>query len=141
MDKYFDDIIQGKFEFVKEIPLAEIKDSFKSLIRLAYQTENIEVLKFVQFLNDYYHNDHELKYLIAELIVTAFNYLPDGYKMAFDYAKGALDLNENDVSYKEFILLFYNIPDKLLSREQAEKYAYEILKADPDNKAAQLILI
>ena len=140
MDKYFNDILQGRFEYVRDkVKLGEIKMTFKSLIRLAYQTEDTQVLKFVQYLDNQYPNDHELKYLIAEMIVSAFNYLPDGYKMAFEYAKSAIGLNVNDTSYKEFILLFYNIPDKLLSREEAEKYASEVLKVEPNNKAAKLV--
>ena len=140
MDKYFDDLAKGRFEYVKnEVAISVIKKSYKSLIRMAYQTEDPQVLRFVQYLDEHYPNDHELKYIVAEMLVTAFNYLPGGYKLAFEYAKSAIRLNENNTRYKEFILLFYTLPGKLLNRKDALKYAREILKVDPTNKAAELV--
>ena len=41
---------------------------------------------------------------------------------------------------KEYLLLYYDIPDKLLSREEAEVIANALLSQDPSNVTARNIL-
>ncbi|WP_278343214.1 hypothetical protein [Parageobacillus thermoglucosidasius] len=61
-------------------------------------------------------------------------HLPDAYASALYHAKRAVELSPEDVSLKEHLLLFYEIPEKLISKEEAKAIAQEILKIITDNK-------
>ncbi|MBN2910566.1 hypothetical protein JQC72_13750 [Polycladomyces sp. WAk] len=47
---------------------------------------------------------------------------------------------KGDVSVKEFLLLFHEIPEKLISEDEAKKIAMEVLKEKPDSIPALRIL-
>ncbi|BBW96444.1 hypothetical protein ACPVTF_08110 [Geobacillus icigianus] len=82
----------------------------------------------------YYH------YLASELLSTAFCHLPDAYASALYHAKRAVELSPEDVSLKEHLLLFHDIPEKLISKEEAKAIAQEILKIMPNSEAAKNVL-
>jgi len=56
--------------------------------------------------------------------------------MGLFHAKKALELKPNDISLQEYLLLYHTLPDKLLSDQEAEQLAKNILKFDPNNSAA-----
>ena len=105
----------------------------------AYETEDEVFCEFYEFLLSKDYNNPELHYALAELYTSVFNFLPSGYKKAFTHGQIAIKLAPNELSYKEFILLFYTLPTPILSKEKAEEYANEILECDRKNKAARFI--
>ncbi|MBN2909209.1 hypothetical protein JQC72_06690 [Polycladomyces sp. WAk] len=129
-DKAFDLIIENSldFETVKGI-----------LLEIAFETESLLVLTFTNYLLQKC-GDARIHLLIAELLVTAFSHFEGAYPSAFYHIKQA-DLNmKGDVSVKEFLLLFHEIPDKLISEEEAKKIAIDVLKEKPDSIPALRIL-
>lgn len=68
------------------------------------------------------------------------NHLEGAYQAAFFHAKKAVGLSPNDISYKEYLLLFYEIPEQLLTKEEATDIAKEILEEDPENKVSLFVL-
>jgi hypothetical protein len=51
-----------------------------------------------------------------------------------------MQLAPDDVEIKEYLLLFYNIPDKLINEEEASDLAREILERKPGSKVALEVL-
>lgn len=59
--------------------------------------------------------------------------------MAYWHATEMLKL-ETTLKNKEFMLFFYNIPEKILSEEYARELAKDILQQDINNKLAMSII-
>jgi hypothetical protein len=141
MNELLNNILAGQFYEARQIMLTlNFQDCHEKIILEAYDSENKAFLKFYEYLVAQAPEDAKLQYAIAEMLTTVFNVLPDGYERAFEHALKAIDLAKDDMSYKEFILLFYNLPRPLLSREMALKFASEILRADSSNMAAREIM-
>ena len=79
----------------------------------------------------------ERHFLAAHLMSTALCHLPDGYQVAFYHMKKALVLDPGNVGYKMDLLLFYDIPEQLLSPREARRIAEEILAQEPDHAVAR----
>lgn len=129
-DEAFDFITENNldFETVKGI-----------LLEIAFETESLLVLTFAHYLLQKCR-DARFHLLIAELLVTAFSHFEGAYRSAFYHAKQADQNMKGDVSVKEFLLLFHEIPDKLISEEEAKKIAIDVLKEKPDSIPALRIL-
>ncbi len=82
----------------------------------------------------------ELHYIAAEVLATALCHLEGAYSSALYHARRAVELDPTDVSLKEFLLLFHDIPEKLISTEEAKKIAAEVVKEKPDSSSARDIL-
>lgn len=124
-------------EVLNEIGLDKVKDH---IIENAFESDDTIYCDFYDFLLERFPNKSDYYYAAAELYTTVFNYLTDGYAKAFDFSKKAIEIDPSDISLKEFILLFYNLPQPLLKRDSAIKYAEEVIFSDKDNKAAKAIL-
>lgn len=134
-------ITQRKFKTA----LNHIKDiDFKNLMQdiqeAAFIEEDIVYYDFLNYMIQHGYNTAELHYYASEFMATTLNFLPNAYKIAFEHGKKAIELNPNDISLKEYIILFYDIPDQLLDKESAIKYAQEILAIDSGNKTALRVL-
>lgn len=81
----------------------------------------------------YLHN------LTSVIMSTALCHIQGAYQTAFFHAKKAIELAPNDLNFKEFLLFFYVIPEKLLSHDEAMIIAKEILMKR-DSKPARQIL-
>lgn len=53
--------------------------------------------------------------------------------------KKAEELSPDDISFKDYLLLFYDLPEQLMSKEDSNKIAKEILMIDPDNATVKSI--
>ena len=127
-------------EASKMISQKEFKSLFEEILLLAFKEEDILYYDFMCFLLENGHNTSEMQYYTSELMATALNILPNGYKLAFEHAKKALALAPNDDSLKEYLLFFYEIPDQLLDKETAISLARDILKKNPDSVAAKQLV-
>ena len=79
----------------------------------------------------------DVHHLASELFSGPFCYLKEGYQIALYHARCAVVLRQSDVSFKEYLLLFNAIPEKLLTDEEALTIRHEILKIDPDSKTVK----
>lgn len=82
----------------------------------------------------------ELHFIASSLLAFPLCHLEGAYASGYYHARKAVVLSPSDVSYKEFLLFFHEIPDQLLRTEEAVELATEVLKKDPGSKAAQDIL-
>ena len=66
-------------------------------------------------------------------------FLEGAYSVALFHSRELLK-NERNVLNLERILFFYNIPEKLVDKNEAKSIAQEILKLEPDNVVAHDIV-
>lgn len=130
----------GKFEEAKAyIKDMSSEDMHNSLIDLGFKTECVPLYTFVTFLL-IEKETATLHYCAAMLIAQCFVYIEGSYSMGLFHARRSVELAPDDPSYKEYLLLYYNIPDKLLNKEDAEAIANALLSQDPSNITARNIL-
>jgi hypothetical protein len=55
---------------------------------------------------------------------------------ALFHARRRLELDSDNLRYKEFLLFFHSVPDDLINDEEAMQICLEILEQDPTNKCA-----
>ena len=82
----------------------------------------------------------QLHYLAAEMLALPLCHIEGAYVSALYHARKAVALDPEDITLKEFLLLFHNIPDMLIEVEEAQKIAQEVLKVRPDSFHAEEIL-
>lgn len=134
-------IINREFSLARSIYIQGDKINLdKDIIQAAYSSEDTVYCDFYEYMirQDLYNAS--LHYALAELYALVFNFLPDGYEMAFYHIKKCIELAPSDVSYKEFMLLFHNIPKPLLSKQEALNYAYQVISIIPESNTAWAII-
>jgi tetratricopeptide (TPR) repeat protein len=133
-------ITLGDFQEAKKIFLqmnsSETRDS---LLKIGYDTESIAPYSFLCGLL-IESESSELHYMASELLSNPLCFLAGAYNAALYHARRAAELSPNDISYKEYILLFYNIPEKLIPKEEAICIATEILSVNPNSIVAKDVL-
>ncbi len=70
------------------------------------------------------------------LISQALSHIEGAYNTGLYHARQAIQIEPKNITYKEYILLFNNIPEKLINDLEAIAIAKEILKQDPTNATA-----
>lgn len=134
-------IKKGDFQkAINQIDFSSFQEDYEVLLSKAYEDEDICYYDFLTYMIENGYNNSQMNYYASELMATVFNFLPEGYKKAFDHAEQAIKLEPNNFSLKEYILMFNEIPDKLLDDATAKSYACEIIKVDPVNKAALKVM-
>lgn len=133
-------IFNYNFEEAKELfnELNEKKqDEILSLI--AFDTGNILVYTFIGYL--IFENNTAFRHSLAAAIMSSeFCWIEGAYETAFFHARKACELSPNDVGFKEFLLFFHVIPERLLTKEEAIKIATEVLVTKKNSKAAKGII-
>lgn len=131
-------VLEGNFELAtKEI--GEFNNQIlDELFPILYEKPDICFYGFVAY-SAHTKVDAHLHYLASEILVSCFPHFVGAYNLAFYHAKQAISFSPKDISYYEHLLLFYNIPEKLLSKEEAVNAAKFILSINADNKIAKNI--
>jgi len=88
-----------------------------SLFLIAYDNENLIPYRFVNYVL-LEQETTQLHYLASFLLCMALNHLDGAYQTDFFHATKPDKLALNDISYMEYLLFFYEIPDQCLKREQ-----------------------
>lgn len=133
-------IMSGDFKEAKVLIEKESGDFLKQIIlELGFDEESIGAYSFVSHLITI-NETSDFHYLASELLSTALCHLPDAYSSALFHARRALELNPKDVSLKEYLLLFHDIPEQLISKEEAKEIARDIVNTMPNSTAARNIL-
>ena len=110
----------------------DIKDAGNMIMNIAYDTENICVYSFVQYMI-WKTERIEWMELAIDIMINPFCFLEGAYSVALFYLREVLRIKKN-IENLERILFFYHIPEKLVGIEEAKKIAEEILKIEPTNK-------
>ena len=140
MDDFKQAIVRGDFSKAKHLSIhMNLEALTDTLYLIAYDNETIAPYGFVNYLL-LDKESSELHYLASYLLSMGLNHLEGAYQTAFFHAKKAVELSPNDNSYKEYLLLFYEIPEQLLTKEEATDIAKKILEKDPENKASLFVL-
>jgi len=106
------------------------------IVGLGFDTGSIALYTFVALLLIERESPY-LHYCAAVLMGQALVYVDGAYSAAFFHAQRAMKLAPDDPSYKEYLLLYYYIPDRLLSYEKARRIAESLLIQDPQNSTAK----
>ncbi|WP_088012311.1 hypothetical protein [Gottfriedia acidiceleris] len=138
---YFKDAILSG-DFIKARELSSNMDGeslLEELFLIAYEEESIAPYAFANFqlLEEESSENH---YMISFILSMALNYLEGAYQASFHHAKKAMELSPEDNSYKEYILYFNKLPERLLSNEEAIEVANSILENDPINTTALSVI-
>lgn len=133
-------ILSGDFETGEKIcSNISYKDLEEELTRLAFDTEEISIYLFVLYLL-HKHENADLDYIASELLVAVYTFLPGAYYLAYQHLLKACILEPNNYEYKESLLLFYEIPEKVIDKIQAREIAREVLKKKPNSEIARKII-
>lgn len=111
----------------------------KLLLKLCYETENIIIYTFLNSML-FDKEKAELHYLAAELLSMPLCHINGAYESALFHARKAIELDPDDISYKEYILFFHRLPNTIISDEEVITFATEVLSEIPDSKVALDIL-
>lgn len=144
MDKYSslkNEILSGDFvQARKTVKTMSFREFYRFMMGQPYHTEKEVVFYFfmVDLIgekeDDEYHN-------LASIIMTfGLNWMPGAYNVAMCHLQRAIQLNPDNIGYKQEMLLFNIMPDQLLSKEEALAYAREVHEVDPLDLTANDIL-
>lgn len=110
-----------------------------TLLVTAYDDENLLTYTFCTHVLSK-EPSAKWHYIASFLMAMAFNHFGNGYQVAYYHALKAVELAPADITLKEYILLFYSIPEKLLPVEKAVAFAQEINKVDGNNEVVNMLL-
>ena len=115
-------ITSGKFheafDLIKGRNITSVAEELKDE---AIGSEDISYYAFINYLNKDGDNA-ELHFICSLIASVGINHYKGGYATAFYHITRAIELEPNNTSYKQYALLFNDIPDKLLSDALAKKY-------------------
>ncbi len=135
MEEFKRNLFQGKYEVIEELCKSMDKDSLRDMIMtIAYDTENISVYSFVQYMINKTQKENWIE-LAIDIMLNPLCFMEGAYSIALFHAR-ELILLEKSIKNLERILFFYNIPEKLVDEEEAKYIANEILKEEPNNEVA-----
>lgn len=130
---------QGKYceanELLKNLEFSDIKNIIMSI---AYDTESIFIYDFILFMLKKSNEKNWIE-LCIDVMLNPLCFLEGAYSVALFHSRELLK-NERNVLNLERILFFYNIPEKLVDKNEAKSIAQEILKLEPDNFVAHDIV-
>jgi len=133
-------ILNYKLEEASKL-LQEISLDFfaNKIISLAYKNSSLLYYSFIEFLINQNQNA-EYHSIASQLLSSSLCHFNGAYQSAYFHALKAIELEPENIKYKEFILFFYEIPENILSFEKAQEIANEIIKTEPQNIVANQIL-
>ena len=130
-------IINGDFsKAYLEINQLGIEEVYDFLIDLACDTKNIVVYGFVFYLISR-KEIHIFHSLASDILAFPLCSLQRAYALALFHARRALELDPENIEHLQFLILFYDIPEKLIEESEALKIAKEILKRNPESNLAK----
>lgn len=141
MDRLCDLILLGKFDKAAKIAKQYLeKEVFNSIIKAVMDSESEMFYLFYlsKLIKKENANDH---YYASEILFNGINFLDGAYDKALYHIKRAMQLDENNIGYKEFYLIFYRHPD-LLVQIPDEEYLQcieDILAINPTNETARCV--
>jgi hypothetical protein len=128
--------IRGARVIVSRRPNEVVQDW---VIEYGFDSNSITAYTFAwQLIHEEESADHH--FMASTLMATALCHIPGGYATALYHARRAIELNPEDIELWEWLLFFYEIPDSLVSREEAEAIAKKVLVVKPDSNPAQKTL-
>lgn len=140
-NKLNDFIIKGHFgeakEMTNELSYSELDGE---LMEMAFKDSSITNYAFIMSLLVEEENV-ELHEMAFRLMVVPLSYLDGAYYAALYHARRCVELTDRqDIRYLSNLLFLHQIPDKVVSEEEAYDTARRILALDPDHVVAKEFL-
>lgn len=128
-------LFKGNYEDIANICRDMDTDNIRDiLITIAYDSENISVYSFVLYMIKKTENAIWIE-LAVDIMMNPLCFIEGAYSVALFHSRELLFMKRS-IRNLERILFFYNIPEKLVDKEEAQLIAQEILKKDPQNLVA-----
>lgn len=122
-------LLQGKYIEAAEICKAMNQNDIReTMMSIAYDTESICVYSFTQYMIRKTNKEMWIE-LAIEIMLNPLCFVEGAYSVALFHAREMLLMKRN-VENLNRILFFYDIPEKLISKEEAQAIAKEILKME-----------
>ena len=132
-------IFEGNYHLAEEVcGKMEMQPIRDTILTLAYDTESISVYSFIRYMISK-TNAPEWIELAVEVMLHPLCYIEGAYSVALYHSRELLKLEYNEKNL-EMILFFYDIPEKLITRSEAESISKELLAINCDNKVALAVL-
>lgn len=132
-------ILEGNYQLAESVcNKMNSSDVYNTVLTLAYDTESICIYSFIQYMISRANEALWIK-LAIEVMIIPLCHIEGAYSAALFHARELLKLEYNAANL-EMVLFFYDIPDKLIEKSEAESIAKELQRIDPDNKVALHIL-
>lgn len=79
----------------------------------------------------------DLHAFASTLLSNPLCWIEGAYYAGFYHQKKAIELDPQNIAFKEYLLSYNSLPDEVLSDEDALEIRKQILKTDPDNKTVK----
>lgn len=79
----------------------------------------------------------DLHAFASTLLSNPLCWIEGAYYAGFYHQKKAIELDPQNIAFKEYLLSYNSLPDEVLSDEDALEIRKQILKIDPDNKTVK----
>ncbi|NRD80918.1 hypothetical protein HPT25_26700 [Bacillus sp. BRMEA1] len=137
---FFNCLNNGDIKSAEIIILSQPKNVVQEwLVEYGFDTNSITAYTFAwQMIQEDESADNH--FFASTLMATALCHMTGGYATALYHARRAVELNPEDIDLWEWLLFFYEIPDKLVSREEAEVITKKVLEVKPDSEPAKATL-
>ncbi|RBP00218.1 hypothetical protein [Rossellomorea aquimaris] len=134
-------IIKGHFEEAKEMTNElSYSELDEELMETAFKDSSITNYAFIMSLL-VEEETVELHEMAFRLMVVPLNYLDGAYYAALYHARRCVELTDRqDIGYLSNLLFLHQIPDKVVSEEEACDTARRILALDPEHVIAREFL-
>lgn len=123
-------------ELSYKIEIPELEDL---LMEWAFEEPNMIIYTFICRRLEKDESD-ELHSLAADILCHPLCHLEGAYLSGFYHAQECVRLAPEKVSYREFLLFFAEIPEKLLDKKIALKLAEDILREIPSSQIAKTFM-
>lgn len=139
--KFINFIRNGKFYEAKKIlELSNLEQLYTILMDLGFE-KNTDFSPYFFVLELIFDNESDfLHSTAAALLGNPFCWMPGAYNIAKRHTQKAIELAPNNTLYKKRMLWFYEIPERLITLEEAVDYAKEVLEVFPKDSAALRIM-
>ena len=117
--------------YIKKMAFSDVRDM---IMTMAYNAENISIYGFIQYMI-YTTKRTEWHELAIDVMLHPLCHIEGAYSIALFHSRELLAIVKS-VENLERILFFYNCPEKLVDKEEAQNIAAEILGIEPKNIAA-----
>jgi hypothetical protein len=141
-------IIEEVKELLEELKFTDLykllsqkndKEIESILFTVAYDYDSLLVYTFINAIIQK-NETANWHYIASSIMATAFNQVNNGYQIAYYHALKAIELSPESLELKNYILLFYSIPERLLNKDLALDYARAVYDYDNNNNAARQVL-
>ncbi|MCR5763623.1 MAG: hypothetical protein K6G00_09615 [Treponema sp.] len=132
-------ISSGKYDegekICQNLSFMKIKNDF---LKLAYDTTNFSLYSFASYMFTKTEDERWLELAIS-LLIGPLCFVEGAYSIGLFHAR-QLARNKNCVKNLVQLLFFYDIPEKLINRDEALEIAHQVLRLDPSNQLALQII-